>query len=147
MDQVAQQEEYSEISELNYPKDTTEDPYVMHNDPRPLPANKFIYRTDHLNNTYLSSVLLGGNGPAVPEGKGGRLYSDYEQPYVKLQVTALDVGGKAVVWQDGRGGLIAKDVCRNYRGNGFTDWRLPRVTEMKLIMMWAVTNRNQMGRF
>ena len=50
-----------------------------------------------------------------------------------------------MVWQDGRGGLIAKDVCRNYRGNGFTDWRLPRVTEMKLIMMWAVFNRNQMG--
>ena len=136
--QSQQIEEYSETSELNYPKDPTEDPYKNY---------KFIYRTDHLNNTYLSSVLLGGNGPAVPEGKGGRLYSDYEQPYVKLQVTALDVGGKAVVWQDGRGGLIAKDVCRNYRGNGFTDWRLPRVTEMKLIMMWAISGSKQMERF
>lgn len=55
--------EHSETSELNYPKDPTEDPYVMYDDPRPLPKNKFIYRTDHLNNTYLSSVLLGGNGP------------------------------------------------------------------------------------
>ncbi len=41
----------------------------MYDDPRPLPKNKFIYRTDHLNNTYLSSVLLGGNGPAVPENR------------------------------------------------------------------------------
>lgn len=138
LSQSQQTEEYSEISELNYPKDPTENPYKN---------NKFIYITTHRNNTYLSSVLLGGNGPAVPEGKGARLYTDYEQPYVKLQVTALDVGGKAVVWQDGRGGLIAKDVCRNYRGNGFTDWRLPRVTEMKLIMLWAVSGSSQMGRF
>lgn len=136
--QSQQIEEYSETSELNYPKDPTEDPCKNY---------KFIYRTDHLNNTYLSSVLLGGNGPAVPESEGERLYSVYEQPYIKLQVTALDVGGKAVVWQDGRGGLIAKDVCRNYRGNGFTDWRLPRVTEMKLIMMWAISGSKQMERF
>lgn len=138
LSQSQQKEEYSEISELNYPKDPTENPYKN---------NKFIYITTHRNNTYLSSVLLGGNGPAVPEGKGARLYTDYEQPYVKLQVTALDVGGKAVIWQDGRGGLLAKDVCRNYRGNGFTDWRLPRVTEMKLIMLWAVSSSSQMGRF
>lgn len=146
--QSKQKADLSPTSELNYPKDTTEDPYVEWNQDRPPhKPDKFIYITTHRNNTYLSSVLLGGNGPAVPENKGERLYTDYEQPYVKLQVTALDVGGKAVVWQDGRGGLIAKDVCRNYRGNGFTDWRLPRVTEMKCIMMWAVYNRNQMGKF
>lgn len=146
--QSQQKADLSPTSELNYPKDTTEDPYVEWNQHRPPhKPDKFIYITTHRNNTYLSSVLLGGNGPAVPENKGERLYTDYEQPYVKLQVTALDVGGKAVVWQDGRGGLIAKDVCRNYRGNGFTDWRLPRVTEMKIIMMWAVYNRSQMGKF
>lgn len=146
--QSRQKADLSPTSELNYPKDTTEDPYVEWNQDRPPhKSDKFIYITTHRNNTYLSSVLLGGNGPAVPENKGERLYTDYEQPYVKLQVTALDVGGKAVVWQDGRGGLIAKDVCRNYRGNGFTDWRLPRVTEMKCIMMWAVYNRSQMGKF
>ena len=146
--QSQQKADLSPTSELNYPKDTTEDPYVEWNQQRPPhKPDKFIYITTHLNNTYLSSVLLGGNGFAVPENKGERLYTDYEQPYVKLHVTALDVGGKAVVWQDGRGGLIAKDVCRNYRGNGFTDWRLPRVTEMKCIMMWAVYNRSQMGKF
>lgn len=146
--QSQQKADLSPTSELNYPKDTTEDPYVEWNQHRPPhKPDKFIYITTHRNNTYLSSVLLGGNGPAVPENKGERLYTDYEQPYVKLQVTALDVGGKAVIWQDGRGGLIAKDVCRNYRGNGFTDWRLPRVTEMKCIMMWAVYNRSQMGKF
>ena len=146
--QKAQKPDSSTVPELNYPKDTSEDPYVEWPEIRPPhKQNSFIYTTSHVNNTYLSSVLLGGNGPAVPEGKSGRLYTDYEQPYVKLQVTALDVGGKAVIWQDGRGGLIAKDVCRNYRGNGFTDWRLPRVTEMKIIMMWAVYNRSQMGKF
>ena len=146
--QYNQKPDSSTVPELNYPKDTTEDPYVEFPQNRPPhKQNSFIYTTSHVNNTYLSSVLLGGNGPAVPENKGERLYTDYEQPYVKLQVTALDVGGKAVIWQDGRGGLIAKDVCRNYRGNGFTDWRLPRVTEMKIIMMWAVYNRGQMGKF
>ena len=146
--QKAQKPDSSTVPELNYPKDTSEDPYVEYPEVRPPhKQNSFIYTTSHVNNTYLSSVLLGGNGPAVPENKSGRLYTDYEQPYVKLQVTALDVGGKAVIWQDGRGGLIAKDVCRNYRGNGFTDWRLPRVTEMKIIMMWAVYNRSQMGNF
>lgn len=146
--QKAQKPDSSTVPELNYPKDTSEDPYVEYPEDRPPHKwNSFIYTTSHVNNTYLSSVLLGGNGPAVPENKSGRLYTDYEQPYVKLQVTALDVGGKAVIWQDGRGGLIAKDVCRNYRGNGFTDWRLPRVTEMKIIMMWAVYNRSQMGNF
>lgn len=146
--QKKQKPDSSTVPELNYPKDTSEDPYVEYPEVRPPhKQNSFIYTTSHVNNTYLSSVLLGGNGPAVPENKSGRLYTDYEQPYVKLQVTALDVGGKAVIWQDGRGGLIAKDVCRNYRGNGFTDWRLPRVTEMKIIMMWAVYNRSQMGNF
>ncbi len=146
--QKAQKPDSSTVPELNYPKDTSEDPYVEYPEDRPPHKwNSFIYTTSHVNNTYLSSVLLGGNGPAVPENKSGRLYTDYEQPYVKLQVTALDVGSKAVIWQDGRGGLIAKDVCRNYRGNGFTDWRLPRVTEMKIIMMWAVYNRSQMGNF
>ena len=94
--QSQQKADLSPTSELNYPKDTTEDPYVAWGQERPPhKPDKFIYITTHRNNTYLSSVLLGGNGPAVPENKGGTLYTDYEQPYVKLQVTALDVGGKA----------------------------------------------------
>lgn len=119
----------------------------MYDDPRPLPKNKFIYRTDHLNNTYLSSVLLGGNGPAVPENKGGRLYSDCERPYVKLQVTALDVGGKAVVWQERQRRTDRQGRMPELPWQRLHRLAAPRVTEMKLIMMWAVFNRNQMGRF
>lgn len=115
----------------DYPKDKTPNPWSNSN-PR-----GYIRITTHLNNTYLSSVLLGGNGPNILDSQAGQLY-DFEKPYAKLQVTAFDVGGKPVIWQDENGGLIAKDVCRNYRGNGYADWRLPRVTEMKAIMMWAV---------
>lgn len=142
--QSQQKADVSTIPELNYPKDPTEDPYVSTSTPT-TPIG-FKSTKQHINNTHLSSVLLGGNGKAIETKDAGQLYT-LEKPYYRLQVTALDVGGKAVVWQDDKGGLIAKDVCRNYRGNGFTDWRLPRVTEMKIIMMWAVYDRNQMGKF
>ncbi len=139
--QKEQNAEPSSIPELNYPKDPTEDPWQNYNDPGGTGRDMFKYITTHLNNTYLSSVLLGGNGLAIEAKDAGKLYT-LEKPYVKLQVSAIDVGGKAVVWQDEKGGLIAKDVCRNYRGNSKSDWRLPRVSEMKVIMMWAVYNRN-----
>ena len=142
-EQPMQEADLSDIPELNYPKDPTEDPYVNKGTSAQI---GFKTTKQHINNTYLSSVLLGGNGPAIQPAEGPKLYT-LERPYYHLQVTAIDVGGKAVVWQDDRGGLIAKDVCRNYRGNGFTDWRLPRVTEMKNIMMWAVYNRTHMGKF
>lgn len=114
----------------DYPKDQTQDPLIKN-------SKNYHYNTTHVNNTLLSSVLLGGNGRNILESEGNQMY-DLEKNYVKLQVTAFEVGGKAVVWQDENGGLVAKDICRNYRGNGKSDWRLPRVTEMKLIIMWAI---------
>ncbi|MBE5047019.1 fimbrillin family protein [Alistipes onderdonkii] len=146
VDESMQKAEPSEIPELNYPDDATEPPFDAWQQGIG-GTNKFKYTKLHINNTYLSSVLLGGNGSAVLPSQAGRLYSDYEKPYYHLQVTAIDVGGKAVIWQDDKGGLIAKDVCRNYRGNSKSDWRLPRVTEMKVIMQWAVNSRKQMGQF
>ena len=126
----------------DYPKDQTQNPWSGQS------GRKYYYNTTHVNNTYLSSVLLSGNGAAIPESKGNRMY-ELEKNYVRLQVTAFEVGGKAVVWQDENGGLIAKDICRNYRGNGKSDWRLPRVTEMKVIIMWAIyyNNRRQLAAF
>ena len=118
-----------------YPKDPTQNPLKVNNDGQLLTT--YRYNTTHVNNTLLSSVLLGGNGAAIPKEQGNKIY-DLEKNYVNLQVTAFEVGGRAVVWQDENGGLVAKDVCRNYRGNGKSDWRLPRVTEMKIIMMWAI---------
>lgn len=125
---------------VDYPKDNTPDPTKDN--------NRFKKRSDHLHNTYLSSVLLGGNGPNVTNPGG--LYDEsakVELPYHKLQITGIDVGGKDVVWQDEHGGLVAKDVCRNYRGSGFSDWRLPRVCEMKTIMMWAIGYRDNLEKF
>ena len=118
----------------DYPKDQTQDPVIKN-------SQNYHYNTTHVNNTLLSSVLLGGNGRNILESEGNQMY-DLEKNYVKLQVTAFEVGGRAVVWQDENGGLVAKDICRNYRGNGKSDWRLPRVTEMKIIIMWAITYTN-----
>lgn len=133
----------------DYPKDPTQDPLavrIVQGQEQLLQT--YRYNTTHVNNTLLSSVLLGGNGAAIPEAQGNKIY-DLEKNYVKLQVTAFEVGGKAVVWQDENGGLVAKDVCRNYRGNGKSDWRLPRVTEMKIIMMWAInfSTRSNLAAF
>lgn len=134
----------------DYPKDPTQNPLAVRIDQQGQEQLLATYRynTTHVNNTLLSSVLLSGNGAAIPEAQGNKIY-DLEKNYVKLQVTAFEVGGKAVVWQDENGGLVAKDVCRNYRGNGKSDWRLPRVTEMKIIMMWAInySTRDNLAEF
>ena len=52
---------------------------------------------------------------------------DYEGVYPSLMVSADDVtdvtGGDANPWKTGKT-LTAFDICRNYEGDGFGDWRL-----------------------
>lgn len=87
-------------------------------------------------------------------GNGG-LYTgvedafDREGPYAKL-VLAPDNAGDAVAWKTGSstGGdrvLVAKKACWDYRGQGRSDWRLPRLSELYLLWLNRVAINQSKG--
>lgn len=83
--------------------------------------------------------------------QNGRLYPtvenafSYEGAYPNLMVAGDDAtssdGSETIAWKsDGK--LTAFDVCRSYRESGFSDWRLPRLSELALIYL----NRESLER-
>lgn len=69
---------------------------------------------------------------------------DREGPYGKL-VIAPDNAGESVKWRsvpNPNRVLDAKKACWNYRGQGHSDWRLPRLSELYLIWL----NRKTINR-
>lgn len=91
---------------------------------------------DETNNAYAITYPI--------EPRNGSLYHtievafDYEGVYPSLMVSADDVtdvtGGDANPWKTGKT-LTAFDICRNYEGDGFGDWRLPRLSELALLYL------------
>lgn len=73
---------------------------------------------------------------------------DREGPYAKL-VIAPDNVGNAVVWKTGSNKanrvLVAKKACWDYRGQGRSDWRLPRLSELYLLWLNRVTINQSKG--
>ncbi|EXY16978.1 DUF1566 domain-containing protein [Bacteroides fragilis] len=79
------------------------------------------------------------------ERKNGRLYPtvenafSYEGAYPSLMISADDIidlqGNEAVPWKTGKATLTAFDLCRSYQGDGYSDWRLPRLSELALIYL------------
>ncbi|OCR29043.1 hypothetical protein AC094_34720 [Bacteroides fragilis] len=77
--------------------------------------------------------------------KNGRLYPtvenafSYEGAYPSLMISADDIidlqGNEAVPWKTGKATLTAFDLCRSYQGDGYSDWRLPRLSELALIYL------------
>lgn len=72
-----------------------------------------------------------------------------EGPYAKL-VIAPDNVGNAVVWKTGSNAagnrvLVAKKACWDYRGQGRSDWRLPRLSELYLLWLNRVTINQSKG--
>lgn len=84
----------------------------------------------------------------------GDIYSDkttllhVEGVYPDLMVAADDVydsnGNAAVPWKDGLV-LTAFDMCRDYLGLGYSDWRLPRASELYLIYLNKTSLESQRG--
>lgn len=82
--------------------------------------------------------------PIIPVGaQNGKLYAtvqeafNLEGAYPALMVSSDDVteiGGETVAWKTGIT-LTAFDICRGYQGDGFHDWRLPRLSELALIYL------------
>ena len=79
------------------------------------------------------------------ERRNGRLYPtvenafSYEGAYLSLMISADDVtdlqGNETVPWKTGKATLTAFDLCRSYQGDGYSDWRLPRLSELALIYL------------
>lgn len=77
-------------------------------------------------------------------GRNGELYNTPDQAFTKegaypvLMVSGDDVsdetGRESYPWKTGQT-LTAFDVCRNYQGEGYDDWRLPRLSELALIYL------------
>lgn len=72
---------------------------------------------------------------------------DREGPYGKL-VIAPDNAGEAVKWRSAtqpKRVLDAKKACWDYRGQGHSDWRLPRLSELYLLWLNRVTINQSKG--
>lgn len=80
------------------------------------------------------------NGGCYPTAQNA---FDREGPAPKL-VVAPDNAGQSV-WKNGSGVLAAKQLCRDYRGQGRTDWRLPRLSELYLLWCNRGTIENIKG--
>ncbi len=83
--------------------------------------------------------------PMYPiEPQNGQLYHTVEDAFDKegvypfLMVSADDVSGAVSgdtsPWKTGNT-LTAFDICRSYQGDGYSDWRLPRLSELALLYL------------
>lgn len=108
--------------------------------------------TDHRNHDLLGEVADGNNGDyvtTVPDPNvthfydawGPFLYADKFNP--SLQVSKTDAAGGGIVpWKDAETGVLrAKQACIDFKGGGYTDWRLPRLGELGMLLYF----RDQMG--
>lgn len=93
------------------------------------------------------------NGDLYPYAKGGEngRFSalNTEGVYPKLMVSndvyALD-GSDAIVWKDTANQVLtAFNLCRNYEGLGYMDWRLPRLSELALMYLNRFSLQSEIG--
>lgn len=95
---------------------------------------------------YLTTVAYGGNGidytsvnppTETPPEEGVRITDDLnvqkEEVFAQIDMTKNDLSVSPVPWEDANGKLVAKEICRNYKGGGHTDWRLPRASELRAV--------------
>lgn len=111
----------------------------------------FLTAGDHMYADYLTTVAYGGNGEYVdvntPPSSSSQLqitddinvYTK-EKAYPLIQITNNDVSIVPVPWEDGNGELAAKEICRKWNEGGFTDWRLPRATELRAVLIFVASN-------
>lgn len=78
------------------------------------------------------------------EPRNGELYHTVDDAFNKegvypfLMISADDVSGvisgDTSPWKTGNT-LTAFDICRSYQGDGYSDWRLPRLSELALLYL------------
>lgn len=117
------------------------------------PKSEFLHLGNHLYEKFLTTVEYGGNGgyvdvntPQPPLPTDGLKITDdinvytMELVYPKLQITINDVSVLPVPWEDENGLLVAKELCRKYNGGGFLNWRLPRASELRALLVLHAAN-------
>lgn len=104
---------------------------------------KMLPLTDHVNHTYLGEVAENNNGEyrdyTFP---GGSDMFDIWKPIMQVEpfsrelsvASGLAAGGAEVVWKDEETGVLtAKQACLEFREGKYTDWRLPRISELYIL--------------
>ena len=119
--------------------------------PGGLPKPKFLAAGDHKYADYLTTVAYGGNGKYVSVKTPTSSPSDMqitddinvytnESAYPSIQITKNDVSIAPIPWEDENGELVAKELCRKYNEGGFNNWRLPRATELRAVLIIVASN-------
>jgi hypothetical protein len=122
------------------------------------PQPNYLGANDHPYEKYLTTVAYGGNGEYVPVNSpspplptdGLKITDDInvytrEQVFQKIQITKEDVSVAPVPWEDGNGLLVAKELCRKYNGGGFRNWRLPRASELRAVLVLVSANGSKLS--
>lgn len=99
---------------------------------------------DHINHTYLGEIADNNNGMklSIEPATSGTFFNAWkpfvttEPFYTKLKVARSNAAGGGVVpWKDEKtGALVAKQACVEFREGGYTDWRLPRISEFYMLV-------------
>lgn len=111
------------------------------------PGHATLPSGDHILHTYLGEVAENNNGKyvTIPDVTGNPSIFDGWKPYIAAEpfyrtlMVAKDLaaGGAPVPWKDENGVLAAKQACVELRDGGYTDWRLPRLSELFLFVYQA----------
>lgn len=117
------------------------------------PPPTYLHVEEHLFESYLTTVAYGANGAYIPVNtptgarpQGGMDVIDdinvrkNEKAYPIIEVTKNNVSLLPVPWEDGKGELVAKELCRQYTGGGKHDWRLPRASELRTLFIVVAGN-------
>ena len=117
---------------------------------------KYLAAGEHSFENYLTTVAYGGNGayvsvntpdPTKLPTDGLKITDDInvytnEKVYPVIQMTKNDISIVSVPWEDENGQLVAKELCRKYNGGGFRNWRLPRASELRAVLVLLSANGN-----
>ncbi len=118
------------------------------------PKPSYLSASVHPYKNYLTTVAYGGNGAYVPVKTASAPSADQlkitddinvytnEKAYPVIQITKNDISKVSVPWEDENGELAAKELCRRYNGGGYHDWRLPRATELRAVLVLTACNGN-----
>lgn len=118
------------------------------------PKSGYLAANNHLHESHLTTVAYGGNGAYVPINTpdptrlptdGLKITDDInvytnEKAYPVIQITKNDISIAPVPWEDENGQLVAKELCRKYNGGGFHNWRLPRASELRAVLVLVSAN-------
>lgn len=121
---------------------------------------------NHIYHTYLGEVAENNNGEYKafsinPSGDYSARWKgavESEPVYPSLHIAEnFAAGGAQLPWKDNEtGALVAKQACVEFRDGGFTDWRLPRISECYMMAYqfnytvkecWSATEASSMNSY